>query len=243
MKKKTFTLVELLVVLAVIGILASLLLPGLGKARKKALRILCANNMSQIMKASYMFSDDNNDLFPHRYSGGISYDDQLSGYDGRETLSDVEKADSRAPVTDNNANKIYLCPTSPSQPAAFLDSHGESNRHYAISRWGNGNTRYPGVSGRQSNQISSTSDAIAFTESLWCFLGDNNDAFYSRLLWLKLIRSPDFGEGNEFHERKSNYVMADGHIEYMNYWSTLRRSDGTVGDKTRPTGTYWDAAK
>jgi type II secretory pathway pseudopilin PulG len=54
----------MLVVIAIIGILASMLLPSLAKAKQKALRIKCMNNLSQVGKAMFMFGQDNDDWFP-----------------------------------------------------------------------------------------------------------------------------------------------------------------------------------
>ena len=62
--RRAFTLIEMLVVIAIIGILASMLLPSLAKAKQKALRIKCMNNLNQIGKAMFMFGQDNDDWFP-----------------------------------------------------------------------------------------------------------------------------------------------------------------------------------
>lgn len=58
--KKRFTLIELLIVIAIIAILASMLLPVLNKVREKSKTILCMNNIKQISTAQVLYADDYN---------------------------------------------------------------------------------------------------------------------------------------------------------------------------------------
>lgn len=59
-----FTLIELLITIAVIAILAALLLPALGRAKGRARQIKCGGNLRQIVSVTYSYTDDYDGVLP-----------------------------------------------------------------------------------------------------------------------------------------------------------------------------------
>jgi prepilin-type N-terminal cleavage/methylation domain-containing protein/prepilin-type processing-associated H-X9-DG protein len=80
-----FTVVELLVVIAVIGVLAALLLPVIARTKQKAQGVYCLNNGKQIMIALSLYAAENHDLFPPNPDDGntIPGHNWCSGQAGR----------------------------------------------------------------------------------------------------------------------------------------------------------------
>ncbi|MGD0571915.1 MAG: DUF1559 domain-containing protein [Sedimentisphaerales bacterium] len=59
-----FTIVELLIVIAIIAALTAILLPGLGKARAMARQVSCGSNLHQIDMAMHLYLSENKDTYP-----------------------------------------------------------------------------------------------------------------------------------------------------------------------------------
>ncbi|NUM53306.1 MAG: DUF1559 domain-containing protein [Candidatus Hydrogenedentes bacterium] len=65
--RRGFTLVEVIVVIAIIVILAALILPVLARARESARRSVCVNNLRQLGLTFQMFSSESDGLLPPRH--------------------------------------------------------------------------------------------------------------------------------------------------------------------------------
>ena len=72
-KIQKFTLIELLIVIAIIAVLLSILLPSLSKARYVSRVAVCASNQKQNIKALSLFFNDNNGKMPYRKADQPQY--------------------------------------------------------------------------------------------------------------------------------------------------------------------------
>ncbi|WDE99421.1 type II secretion system protein [Lentisphaera profundi] len=250
MNKKQFTLIEILVVVAIIGILASLLLPSLSKARARAKQVTCLNQLKQLGIAMQMYiSDDSASYFPYtRISGGskISWDDLIAGYDGRESMTYAEMHSSIDTVDE--VNPLYQCPEDTVKPR----NEGAPRRSYGISsyRVANSNVKKsnPGISGgqndgtdlsRQLTSLSSPTGTIVLSEN---FNRDNNMGVH----WGSITAGNHYSTQTATvsnplpHFEKFNYLFADGHAKVLNYYGTLLEQLPSDSDARN---TMWDAGR
>src|ERR1043166_9644575 len=100
-----FTLVELLIVIAVMAILAALLLPVLSRAKEQALRTSCLNNLRQLGLGMQMYWDQNRDVSPAANvtvfawrADWVYFPDYLSRRSGGGLALDSSKIDLVRPV-------------------------------------------------------------------------------------------------------------------------------------------------
>ena len=118
--RRLFTLVEMLVVIAIIGILASLLMPSLRRALEAANTVNCTNNLKQIGGAFSIYSNDFSGWYPtgtrlwqpfttwgkayffNTYLGGKAY----------ENPGDSYKINNKSVIAKSAAGRLYKCPSS-----------------------------------------------------------------------------------------------------------------------------------
>lgn len=121
-RNAAFTLVELLVVVAVLGILMSLLLPSLARAKGKAQTTACMNNQRQLGLAWLMYAHENRDRLAYNLGGlqreSVAPNDSrnwVNGVMSWELESDNTNYSlildsSLAPFTSKTA-RLYKCPS------------------------------------------------------------------------------------------------------------------------------------
>ena len=116
---RSFTLIELLISVAIIAILAALLLPALHKARAKGKAISCVSNLKQLGTASLTYSSMFNDHLPFLYHFNPANSSKVDITNGNWAYTFYSMK-----LLSNT--RIYLCPsvnTSPTKNTARPYDH------------------------------------------------------------------------------------------------------------------------
>jgi len=246
-KFRCFTLLELLVVMAIIAILVSLLVPTLARSRAEARRAVCAGQLKQLGIALFNYTTDNDNYFPYtrkvKNGDTVSWDDLISGYDGRGPLTLNQMKDDF--ISADQDSEIYRCPIDDIPPK----NEKNIKRSYAISGLKNNDIQRLGVSGainkgfdisRKITQISSPSETILLSEN---FEEINRvGSHYGTLKGSKHynITMNNTSDSPIPHFNKFNYLFVDGSVKSASYYYTLLGQAPSTNDDRN---TMWDAGR
>jgi prepilin-type N-terminal cleavage/methylation domain-containing protein len=116
--RRAFTLLELLVLIAIIGILAALLLPAISAAKAKARQTVCLNNLHQINVGIHMYLDDQANGSPGNTNATQSPFVNFTGYRGLiNTYVGINAASSPQ-------DKVFACPADTFYYGMSHNDHG-----------------------------------------------------------------------------------------------------------------------
>jgi prepilin-type N-terminal cleavage/methylation domain-containing protein/prepilin-type processing-associated H-X9-DG protein len=223
--RRGFTLVELLVVVAIISVLAALLLPALGKAKSKAKLTQCISNQRQVSLALFSYADDNEGFLPYTtWRAALLYDRYMPSV--QSNLDDTGARNFRCPEDRGQrpstqdfrnrasyAGNIGWKPTTDPdwvpQPTndqkGLFPAHGEAD-HIRVE------------------DAPEPADTIMFFEYWGTTTGYGNAVQWKNAEWEDVYNRSRgwsaFDIITVIHERRCNFSFGDGHAATMAFTET-----------------------
>jgi prepilin-type N-terminal cleavage/methylation domain-containing protein len=197
--KRAFTLIELLMVIAIIGILSALLLPALSQAKGKAKQTTCLNNLKQVGLAIRLYADECADSLPvlptpNPYPNGVGafYKQLVKGYLGLTgPASPIET--------------VFICPSD----QIIHTQAGHAFTSYTFNGYEVGPSAIPRITGKNLSAIKNPAKAVLAGE--WpAFFGGS---------WHPFIN-------HDYFDATDVLSFVDGHVSLTKiYWDGVSDSD------------------
>ena len=196
--RDAFTLIEVLVIVAVIAILAALLLPALSRGTERARRAYCASSLRQIVLSASLYADEHDDTYPAQAGDGLPV--REVGGDGTNYYNLL------MPLLGNP--RAWVCPSTMEIPGRLMAYH--MNGLIVTT-----NGLRASAIGQPSNTLlmGETGHRTRFDEA---YLRPNQEGEYL------------YDRPQENHSGGSNAAFVDGHVQWYHDSQWTSNSFGVV---------------
>jgi prepilin-type N-terminal cleavage/methylation domain-containing protein/prepilin-type processing-associated H-X9-DG protein len=192
MGRRAFTLVELLVVIALVAVLAALLLPALSSARERGRQAQCAAHLRQIALATLLYVEEHDDTFPSQPEDGLL----VRALGGHGT----NYYDLLMPFVSNPG--VWLCASTRDNPGRLMSYHMNG---LVIT-----------ANGLKSAAVRKPSDTLLIGES------GQGTRWNEAHLRPDLLGHPPYDRPQRHHHGGGNATFVDGHVQWHhdNHWTS-----------------------
>lgn len=246
-----FTLLELTVILAIVGVLVALLVPTLSNAKALAHRAACLSNLRQLSLSWVLYNGDNNGQLVESYPGNSPLNPNLSAWvQGNMKLPD--EANNPALIARgqlyqyNDSTAIYRCPadktasTVGGKPSAKT---GDNVRSYSMNAFMGDRSRFAAPA---NHAFPPASDYVPYyskeTElrrpsTLWVLIDEDNRTISDGcFVFDPAAKQPHPDRYPAASKQRHNFgfglAFADGHAEIWRFSEQSTMAFSAVGLKT-----------
>lgn len=215
-RRHGFTLIEVLVVMAILGLLTAVLLPVIWKARDAGRSAACASNLKQIGLALSLYTQDNNTRYPPAISSAVV------GGVARRTRPWRELIQPYLSERRGGSDAI-ACPEA--EPVGNLEAAREGVGGYAINMLLNnatGTAQSYSLAGRSDVRVRFPSRTVTACDARAGIIaiGGPDTSDVGRAVGVLILNGHDAdivaqAPAGDRHNGGANYAFADGHVKWL----------------------------